>query len=199
MAVLLAVPVLLSGCGAVGLSSSTPSGSSSSSASSSGTAGGKSWLVVDQGTPAPSAAPVHGASGDSLPWTPLGTSGNGGPAATATPTPTCGSYAFDFSRISGATAVTSATSAVVTWNNRDGDDLQQFRVTAVSQDLVGGKQRDVGWVTVTPKVCGQTSATITGLDRRTGYVFSVDAVVPRHSGDGTYAATIARSGVVRTQ
>jgi hypothetical protein len=41
--------------------------------------------------------------------------------------------------------------------------------------------------------CGRMSATITGLDRRTGYVFSVDAVVYRRSGDGTHAATVARS------
>jgi hypothetical protein len=201
LAVLLLVPVLLSGCGALGLSSSSSGSSSSSPGSSPGATGGKTWLVVDQGTPTPSAAPGHGASGDSwtLPWTPLRTNGNGGAAATAAPTPTCGTNNVNFSRIAGATAVTSATGAVVSWYNDGGYNLRQFRVTAISQDLVGGKQRDVGWVTVTPTRCGPMSATITGLDRKTGYVFSVDAVVGRTVGDGTQAATIARSGVVRTQ
>ncbi len=37
-----------------------------------------------------------------------------------------------------------------------------------------------------------------GLDRKTGYVFSVDAVVHRRSGDGTHAATVARSKVIYT-
>jgi hypothetical protein len=202
LTVLLLVPVLLSGCSALGLSSSsTGSSSSSASGSSSGSAGGKTWLVVDQGTPTPSATPGRGASGDSwsLPWTPLGSNGNGGAAATANPTASCGADTYNFSRIAGATVVASATSAVVSWYNVGGSDRLQFRLTAISQDLVDGKQRDVGWVTITPTGCGPVSATITGLDRKTGYVFSVDAVALRHSGDGTHAETIARSGVVRTQ
>jgi hypothetical protein len=203
LAALLLAPVMLSGCGALGLSSASgSSGSSGSSASGGGSSAGGSWLVVDQGTPTPSAGPGAGANGDNwtLPWTPLGSGGRGGAATgTATPTPTCGADTFDFSRISAASAVTSTTSAVVSWYNIGGYNLQQFRVTAISQDLVDGKQRDVGWVTVTPTGCGQMSATITGLDRKTGYVFSVDAVVLRRSGDGTHAATVARSGVVRTQ
>jgi hypothetical protein len=196
LAALLLVPVLLSGCSALGLSSS-----SAGSGSSSGAAGGKSWVVVTAGSPTPSAAPGQGSSGGSwtLPWTPLGT-GNGGAATPAkTPAPTCSPNTFNFSKVAAADAVTSATSAVVSWYNVGGYNLKQFRLTAISQDLVGGKQRDVGWVTVAPTTpCGQMSATITGLDRKTGYVFSVDAVVLRRSGDGTHAATVARSHVIRT-
>jgi hypothetical protein len=59
---------------------------------------------------------------------------------------------------------------------------------------VGGAQRDVGFVTVRPTTsCGQMSATITNLSPKTGYIFSVDAVVLRKSGNGTHAATVARS------
>jgi hypothetical protein len=92
------------------------------------------------------------------------------------------------------------TSATVTWYNVGGYNLTEFRVTAISQDLVVGKQRDVGWVTVKPdNPCGFLTATLPGLERRTGYVFSVDAVVVRRSGDGTHAATIFRSSVVHTR
>lgn len=204
LAALLLVPGLLSGCGALGLSAASPGSSPSSPGSSpSGATGGKTWLVADQGTPTPtpSAVPGHAASGDgwSLPWTPLGAGGKVGAAVSARPTPACFTNNVAFSRIAGATAVASTTSAVVSWYNDGGYNLRQFRVTAISQDLVGGKQRAVGWVTVTPTQCGPMSATITGLDRGTGYVFSVDAVVGRTAGDGTQAATIARSGVVRTR
>jgi len=54
-------------------------------------------------------------------------------------------------------------------------------------------------VTVPPKTpCGQMSAPIGNLARGTTYVFTVDAVVLRRSGDGTHAATVARSHPVRT-
>jgi hypothetical protein len=197
-AALLLAPALLSGCGALGLSSSGPG---SAPAPSAPAAGGKNWIVVAQGSPTPSAGPGAGSTGGgwSLPWTPLA---NGGRAATATvtPTPTCSANTFSFSKVAIADAVAGPTSAVVSWYNVGGYNLRQFRLTAISQDLAGGRQRDVGWVTVPPKTpCGQMSATITGLDRRTGYVFSVDAVVVRRSGDGTHAATVARSHVVRTQ
>ena len=42
------------------------------------------------------------------------------------------------------------------------------------------------------------TGTVTNLSPKTGYVFSVDAVVLRKSGDGSYAATIARSGTITT-
>ena len=62
-----------------------------------------------------------------------------------------------------------------------------------------GEQRDIGWTVVTPEAtCGYMTATVTGLDRDTRYVFSVDAVSRRTGSDGTYAATVARSGVVKT-
>ena len=65
---------------------------------------------------------------------------------------------------------------------------------------MGGAQRDVGFVTVRPTTsCGQMSATITNLSPKSNYVFSVDAVVLRKSGDGTYAATVARSYPTRTK
>ena len=102
--------------------------------------------------------------------------------------------------LNALTVVPGTTSAKVSWYNVGGYNLVEFRVTAISQDLLIGGQRDVGWVTVKPEnPCGYLTATVPNLDRRTGYVFSVDAVVLRRSGDGTHAATIFRSAVVHTR
>jgi hypothetical protein len=187
-------PALLSGCGVLGLSSSGGSAGAAATASPSGPA----WIVVAQGSATPSAVPSHPAASP----TPTAASGFlalAAPTPTGTPTVVCSPNTFNFSRVAAASARPSATTAVVSWYNVGGSNLKEFRLTAISQDLKIGKQRDVGFVTVAPRTpCGQMSASITGLDRKTGYVFSVDAVVLRHSGDGTYAATVARSPVIYT-
>jgi hypothetical protein len=195
LAVLALVPALLSGCSALGLSASPGAGSGGSST---GPPTGSNWIVTAQGSATPSARPSYPAtiptpspSGGFLPLGPV--------TPVRTPSATCSPNQFQFSKIHIATAVMSTTSAVVSWYNVGGTNLVQFRITAISQDLVGGKQRDIGFTVVPPKQpCGEMSATITGLDRKTGYRFSVDAVVTRKSGDGTHAATVARTGVIRT-
>jgi hypothetical protein len=196
LAVLALLPALLSGCGALGLSSSTGAGPGSSSGSS-GPASGSNWIVTAQGSATPSAGPSYpviptpSPIGGFLPLGPVN--------PVRTPVLTCSPNQFQFSKVHAATAVTSGTSAVVSWYNIGGTNLVQFRITAISQDLVGGRQRDIGFTVVPPKQpCGDMTATVTGLDRKTGYVFSVDAVVTRKSGDGTHAATVARTGVLRT-
>ena len=124
---------------------------------------------------------------------------SGAPAPTGTPTDTCSPNTFNFSRIDGLDVTPGATSAVLSWYNVGGDNLVEFRLYATSQDLKVGRQRDVTFVTVPPKTpCGQMSGTIGNLDRGTHYVFSVDAVVTRRSGDGTRAATVARSHSIPT-
>jgi hypothetical protein len=192
-AVLASVPLLLSGCGVLGLSA--PGGSGGSPATS---PTAPSWIVVDQGSASPSPTPSAGAGRP----TPAATAGflPLRPAAPAgTPSVSCSANTFNFSKIDAADVVPATTTAVVTWYNVGGFNLKQFRLTAISQDLVGGKQRDVGFTVVAPTTpCGRMSATVTGLDRKTGYVFSVDAVVYRKSGDGTRAATVARSHVIYT-
>jgi hypothetical protein len=101
--------------------------------------------------------------------------------------------------INGADVKASSTSAAVTFYNPGGQYLVEYRVTAISQDLVDGTQRDVGWTVITPgATCGYLTATVTGLDPRTRYVFSVDEVTRRLGKDGTQASTVARSGVVST-
>jgi len=195
-AVLALVPGLLSGCGAVGLSSPGSAGGGSAVATPSS---GPGWLTVQQGSATPSATPSRGSAAP----TPVASGGFlplGSPAPTRAAYLACLPNTFNFSKVALAYVTPAATSAVVSWYNVGGYNLVQFRLTAISQDLVGGKQRDVGFTTVLPGApCGQMSATVTGLDRKTGYTFSVDAVVHRRSGDGTHAATVARSHVIYTR
>jgi hypothetical protein len=196
LVVLALVPALLSGCSLLpGSSAGRPDGSSAADGDD---AAGPGWIVAAQGSATPSprpsyrtAVPTPTATGGFLP---LGT-----PAPTGTPTATCSPNTFKFSRIDSLDVTPGPTSAVLSWYNVGGYNLTEFRLYAISQDLTVGSQRDVGYVTVKPdKLCGRMSATIGNLDRRTAYVFSVDAVVVRRSGHGTYAATVARSHAVTT-
>jgi hypothetical protein len=191
----LLVPAVLSGCSLLGSSSEAIGGSGADRA---GSADGPSWIVATQGSATPSPRP----SRPSAPPTPPAASGFlPGPAATParTPAPTCSPNTFSFSKIDGLEVTPGATSAVLSWYNVGGYNLVEFRLYAISQDLKRGKQRDVTFVTVKPKMpCGEMTGTIGNLDRRTHYVFSVDAVVTRRSGDGTHAATVARSHSIPT-
>jgi hypothetical protein len=178
-------PLALTGCGASTTATAVPSPS------------GSPWVVMAQGSATPSAAPTgYKATPSPFPTGFL-------PVASAAPTPaptgspTCPPDTAH--AIAGATVVPGAGRAAVTFYNYGGDNLVEYRITAISQDLVAGRQRDVGWTVMTPGAgCGYLTATITGLDARTGYVFSVDAVTTKLGRDGTRAETVARSGVVKT-
>ncbi|MFI5936621.1 hypothetical protein [Actinoplanes sp. NPDC051494] len=194
---LLLAPLLLTGCSMLtGSSSSTGAGSAGATA---GTNPTNPWQIYAQGSPTPSPTTTSGIPPYPLP-TATGFLPLTGGGARVTPTPTCGLDTVHFSRINALTVAPGTTSATASWYNAGGYNLVEYRLTAISQDLRPGPQRDVGWVTVKPATtCGAMTATITGLDRTTGYVFSLDAVVTRRSGDGTHAGTVYRSGVVRTK
>src|SRR4051812_32412271 len=135
------VPALLSGCGVLGLSSSGGSAGAAATAPPSGPA----WIVVAQGSATPSAVPSHPAASP----TPTAASGFlalAAPSPTGTPTVVCSPNTFNFSRVAAASVRPSATTAVVSWYNVGGSNLKEFRLTAISQDLKIGKQRDVGFV-----------------------------------------------------
>ncbi|MFI7599561.1 hypothetical protein [Actinoplanes sp. NPDC049681] len=193
---LLFAPLLLAGCGGLGGSSTT--GAPSPAAGTGNSSG--NWLVVAQGTPTPTPRPSSG-----IPPYPIPTSTGflaTAPAATptASATPTCLPDTVHFSRIQALTVTPGTTSAKASWYNVGGYNLVEYRLTAISQDLQTGKQRDVGWVKVKPQqACGPMSATISKLDPKTGYIFSLDAVVTRRSGSGTHAGTLMRSSVVYTK
>jgi hypothetical protein len=122
------------------------------------------------------------------------------PVVRPTPSATCARDTPHFNKINALQVTPGTTSAAVNWYNVGGYNIVEFRITAISQDLVLGGQRDIGFVTIKPaNPCGFLTATVRNLDRRTGYVFTVDAVVVRRSGDGTHAATVFRSSVVYTK
>jgi hypothetical protein len=192
---LLAVPLLLSGCSMFTAPNPTKSGGTDTNSPVTGDA---QWLVVAEGSATPTPRPSRGAS-------PAPTATTSGflprpPAVRPTPSPTCARDTPHFNKINALNVVPDTTSATVSWYNVGGYNIVEFRITAISQDLKIGEQRNVGWVTIKPaNPCGFLSAKVPGLDRKTGYVFSVDAVVTRRSGDGTHAATIFRSSVVQTK
>lgn len=193
--VLLVGPLLLAGCGLV---SASDAGKGGGTPDGTTVTAGDEWLVVVPGSATPSPQPSRGASpaptATSRGFLPLA------PVVRPTPSPTCARDTPHFNKINALAVVPGTTSAVVSWYNVGGYNIVEFRVTAISQDVVFGDQRDIGWVRVKPdNPCGFLKATVPNLDRRTGYVFTVDAVVVRRSGDGTHAATIFRSSAVRTK
>jgi hypothetical protein len=195
VALLSLIPAVLSGCGALGLSTKPVIGPSPAPAA----APGPDWFLYAPGSATPSASP-SGFPSSAKPILATGFLPLPPAVPTRRPAPLCSPNTFSFSKIAGADVTPGRTSAVVSWYNVGGSNLLQFRLTAIGQNLVVGRQRDVGWVVAKPTMpCGQMTATIGGLSRKTGYVFSVDAVVVRRSGDGSYAATVARSKVVTTQ
>ncbi|XVV10610.1 fibronectin type III domain-containing protein [Actinoplanes sp. CA-131856] len=172
-------------------------GSGDSAPNAEQTTPGTTWVRVANGSATPS--PV--VTGVKSTATPFPTGFLPLPSTTPAPTPTGSSSCPPNKQnpINGATAVTGATSATVTWYNPGGDNLVDYRVTAISHDAMLGEQRDIGWTVVTPgPACEMMSATVTGLDRSTRYEFSVDAVTTRLGSDGTISKTVARSQVVST-
>jgi hypothetical protein len=188
LGLLLFAPLLAGGCGSTG----SPSAAAVPSPS------GSPWVLVANGTATPSPAPPRATGTPStFPTGYLPLPSGAAAAATASATPFC--VPKPRGTLNAASVTPSATSAAVTFYNPGGNDLVEFRVTAIGQDLQAGEQRDIGWTVLTPSAtCGYMTATVTGLDRVTDYVFSVDAVRTRVGSDGTVAETIARSIPVRT-
>ena len=190
----LLLPFLLSGCSVL---DTLTGGGSSGGGSATPQPSGSPWIVVASGSATSSPTPSRRTSS---PTAPAGFLRPPSPTPAPTASPTCATTTYDFWHISSLTVTPGTTSAKVSWYNVGGYIPVQFRLTAISQRLVPGNQRAAGWATITPPTqCGQVSATITGLSRKTPYVFSVDAVRQRISGDGTQATTIVRSGPVYTK
>ncbi|GID92723.1 hypothetical protein ACFQFC_33655 [Amorphoplanes digitatis] len=193
--VLLALPLLLSGCAMFTASK----GGNGAASDDSVVTGGDQWLIVSKGSATPSPKP----SSSGVRPTPTATSGFI-PLPPATPRPkptaTCARDTPHFDKINALEVQPGTTSAKVRWYNVGGYNLVEYRVTAINQDLGVGRQIAVGTVVVKPaNPCGYLTATLPKLLRKTSYVFSVDAVVTRRSGDGTHAATVFRSSVVDTK
>ena len=162
------------------------------------TTAGTPWVLVSAGSATPSAVPSRGTATPSTYPTGFLPIVSTSPTPAPSGSPSCMPKAHG--RMNYADAAPATTSAVVKWYDPGGLDLVEYRLTAISQNLKSGAQRDVGWTVVTPgATCGFMTATVAGLDRGTYYVFSVDAVRTRHDQDGTVAETIARSLPIRTK
>jgi hypothetical protein len=183
-------PLLLGGCGS----------SSGATAQAAPSAAATPWIAAAGGSAAPSPTPSVSYSSPA----PFATGFLPISTVTASPTPTpsagdCADIKFHGGTINSAGVVAGPTSATVSWYNPGGADLVEYRVTAISQNLAVGDQRDIGWTVLKPgSGCGMLSAPVTGLDRQTSYVFSVDAVFTKIDEDGTYAFTVARSIPTKT-
>ncbi|MBO3742380.1 fibronectin type III domain-containing protein [Actinoplanes flavus] len=185
------LPLLIAGCS----SSSSGKRNGEDEATS---VGGTSWILVDQGqaTPAPSTTPGTAAPTPSITLPPLPTVS---PSASGSATPVC-TPRQNAQPIDGLTVTPGSTSAVVTWYHPGGANIVDYRITAISQDLVSGPQPQIDWVREVPLECGMVSTTVPGLQAKSHYVFSVDAVLRQDdmAREGTYTRTVARSGVVTT-
>ena len=186
----LLAPVLLAGCSAIpGWPASAPG-----AADPADRPDGDSWVVVSQGRVTPSVTPTRRATPTPSPssgFLPRSVARPG-----TSPEPLCtGSQRQG--QVNGLTAVPGAGSASASWYNPGGRNLVSYRLTAVPQRLVAGRQEQLTWQTITPGVrCGTMTATVTGLTRGMPYVLSLDAVTIRNGADGDVGFTVARSGLV---
>lgn len=101
--------------------------------------------------------------------------------------------------IAAVTVTPGTTTATVTWYHPGDPTVTTYKVTAISQSLAAGIQPETGWTDAAPgEGCHEVTATVTGLQADTPYVFSVDAVRRPTWQNGTRTSTVARSGVVAT-
>ena len=97
----------------------------------------------------------------------------------------------------GLTAVPGAGSATVTWWNVGDPALQGYQVAAVSQNFVTGTQPPWKWQTVAPGTgCTEMTATFTGLDTGSAYIFVLHAVVQNYENVPPLIPEIGRSSPV---
>ncbi|MBG0568889.1 fibronectin type III domain-containing protein [Actinoplanes aureus] len=179
------VPLLLAGCG----SAAKPVEEEAT--------GGAEWMLVEEGraTPSPTVKPGKPwpTPSETLPTLPAASNPPAAtPSSTCTPRPRVGDG------INALGVVPGSTSAQVTWYHPGGGNIVDYRVTAISQDLQVGTQREVGWTKAVPVKCGDMTTTVTGLEPGTPYVFSLDVVMTQTGLEGVTTSTVARSQVVST-
>jgi hypothetical protein len=187
--IMLLAPVLLAGCNAI---PGWPTGAEPT-AEVAGLPDGPRWVVVSQGA-TPSATPSRRVTPSPTPSTgflPLPSS----PRPVRSPEPYCTAFQRQ-GQINGLTATPGVGSASASWYNPAGKTLVSYRLTAVPQHLVAGRQAELVWQTITPDpTCGIMTASVTGLKRGMPYILSLDAVDVRKNVDGDVGSTVARSGV----
>lgn len=100
--------------------------------------------------------------------------------------------------INGVDVVPGTASATVSWWNVGDPSIVEYRLTAMSQELLIGPQPGWTWQSVPPgKGCTRVTATVTGLISQTPYVFVVHAVLKKYETLPPTEPEIARSETVR--
>ncbi|MFG1605450.1 hypothetical protein [Actinoplanes sp. NPDC049265] len=181
--VALLVPVFLSGCAALGLDMSMHPNTEASP--STGPVSGSGWIVGETGKATPSPTPTRGNgkyAGASLP-----------PVSFLPVDPSCPRNWTAEPVLIPLTIVAGAGSLTVTWPQQNGSN---YRITAVPQPLVSGKQPDPVWQDVAPAGGCTVTTTISGLASGTPYVVWLDAPKTGHWLDGARHTYAGESGVV---
>jgi len=191
------LPLVLSGCG------QSPTGDAGRNVAAEATPAGQSWIVVAT----PSARPTPSASSASP--TPSARAGAeassraaavpASPKADVRPKEQDCVQAHPQGRIEIATVRPGRTTATVRWYHPGDPSVVNYRVAAISQKLVVGRQPELTWTVVKPGVgCHELTAAVSGLRPGTAYVFAVNAVRIRLSQASVYNVTVARSRAVVT-
>ncbi|MEU8240689.1 hypothetical protein AB0C07_20795 [Actinoplanes missouriensis] len=174
---LTALPLVLGGCAALGLSDD-------SGASTAVQESGESWMQVDAGQATPSPVPTRGKAVVTAE-----------PSVSApTPDPSCTKIWPRTDPVFIPVEVTpGAGSLKVEWPTQYDSG---YRVTAVPQALVSGAQPEPEWQTVAAGTGCSVSTTITGLTSGAAYIVWLDAPDTGRDIDGTRHLYSGRSGVV---
>jgi hypothetical protein len=179
---LLAVPIAVGGCSALGLNSSSPGGASAGATPNAG----PNWIVYATGSATPSPQVTYkGSASPALP-----------PVSFLPINPDC-AKTWTVDPVLIPMEVTPGKGSLkVSWPRQYDSD---YRIAAVKQPLISGNQPAYKWQAVpAPSGCTVT-ATITGLSSGVPYIVWLDAPHTGYERDGTRHPYSGRSGVVYPQ
>lgn len=178
---LAAASLTLGGCAALGL------GKDETGDSAATVGGGKQWIVVDQGRATPSPSESFGKP-TATPTVSL---------SAPTPDPSCTRIWPRTEPVMIPVEVTpGAGSLTVEWPTQYNSN---YRVTAVLQGVVSGRQPEPVWQAVPAGTGCSVRTTITGLTSGAAYIVWLDAPNTGRERDGTRHLYSGRSGVVYPQ
>ncbi|MET0493013.1 MAG: hypothetical protein ABW000_07770 [Actinoplanes sp.] len=178
---LLVIPLAISGCSLLGGDATGTPGASVSVTPNSGS----DWILNAEGSATPSATASVFPSRSALL-----------PPVTFLPVETDCAYAQEWTVspvLIPVTVVPAAGRLTVSWPRQYNSD---YRITAVKQPVVSGRQPNYTWQSVAPAAGCTVTATITGLKKGVPYIVWLDAPNTGYDRDGTRHPYSGRSGVV---
>jgi hypothetical protein len=177
---LVALPLTIGGCSALGLG-----GSSGGTASASPTPTGTPWIMYQSGSPTPSPTiTFSGSRAAALP--PV--------SFLALPSGACAqTFVQQDAALIPLTVVPAKGSLTVTWPRQYDSG---YRITAVKQPVITGTQPPYAWQSVPAGTNCTVTATIKGLKSGVPYIVWLDAPNTGYERDGTRHLYSGASGVV---